>query len=167
MSSDPRVQGPISAIGVPIAEAWQQHQNAPLHIKQDNTAYVAGLILGASGYIALTLRAADFPHEYVIGYAAVTCLGLVLLASAWRGSRGAPRDFFLAFRAAAIPLTGFVAMMNFAPWLWDFYAVRLFVAAVAAGNAVRFAIAIRGAGGDARKLVKQDIANNEINWENE
>jgi len=32
---------------------------------------------------------------------------------------------------------------------------------------VRFWLAIRGTGGDARKLVKQDIADNELNWENE
>ena len=40
MSNDPHVQGPFSAVGVPVAEAWQRHQNAPPHIKKDNTAYV-------------------------------------------------------------------------------------------------------------------------------
>ena len=76
-------------------------------------------------------------------------------------------DLFLAFRAIAIPAAGFVAMMTFVPELWGFYLVRLFVVSVATGNAVRFWLAIRGAGGDARKLVTQDIADNEIDWENE
>jgi hypothetical protein len=169
MSNDPHVQGPFSAVGVPVAEAWQRHQNAPPHIKKDNTAYVGGLIVGAAGYIAVTLglQARSFPREYVIGYAAITCIGLVMVASGSRESRGMPRDLFLAFRAIAIPVAGYIAMINIVPELWDLYLVRLFTVAVATGNAVRFWLAIRGTGGDARKLVKQDIADNELNWENE
>ena len=45
--------------------------------------------------------------------------------------------------------------------------MRLFTVAVATANAVRFWLAIRGASGDARRLVKQDIADNEFDWENE
>ena len=78
-----------------------------------------------------------------------------------------PRDLFLAFRAIAIPVAGYVAMMHFMPELWDLYLVRLFTVAVATANAVRFWLAIRGASGDARRLVKQDIADNEFDWENE
>jgi hypothetical protein len=169
MSNDPRAHGPISAIVVPAAEAWQKHESAPPHIKKDNAAYAGGLIVGAAGYIAVTLgpQAQSFPREYVIGYAAVTCLGLVMVASGLRGSRGMPRDLFLAFRAVAIPIAGYVAMMNFMPELWDLYLVRLFTVAVATGNALRFWLAIRGASGDARQLVKADIAANDLDWDNE
>jgi hypothetical protein len=92
MNNDPRIHDPISAVAVPVGEAWQRHQNAPPHIRKDNTAYVGGLISGAAGYIAVTLgpQAHSFPREYVIGYAAVTCLGLVMVASGLRG--GMPRD---------------------------------------------------------------------------
>ena len=48
---DPRIQGPFSAIGVTAGDAWQKHQSAPHHIKQDNTAYVGGLIVGAAAYM--------------------------------------------------------------------------------------------------------------------
>jgi len=168
MNNDTRIHDPISAVAVPVGDAWQRHQNAPPHIKKDNTAYVGGLIVGAAGYMAVTLgpRAAQsFPREYVIGYAALTCLGLVMVASGLRG--GMPRDLFLAFRAIAIPVAGYIAMMNFMPELWDLYLVRLSTVAVATANAGRFGLAIRGAGSDARRLVKQDIAENEFDWENE
>jgi hypothetical protein len=167
MNNDIRTHDLVSAVTVPVGDAWQRHQNAPPHIKKDNTAYVGGLIVGAAGYMAVTLgpQAHSFPREYVVGYAAVTCLGLVMVASGLRG--GMPRDLFLAFRAIAIPVAGYIAMMNFMPELWDLYLVRLFTVAVATANAVRFWLAIRGTGGDARELVRQDIAENEFDWENE
>ena len=86
MNNDPRAHDLVSAVAAPVGEAWQRHQNAPPHIKKDNTAYVGGLIVGAAGYIAVTLgpQAHTFPREYVIGYAAITCLGLVMVASGLR-----------------------------------------------------------------------------------
>ena len=97
---------------------------------------MGGMIVGAAGYIAVTLgpQAHTFPREYVIGYAAITCLGLVMVASGLRGARGMPRDLFLAFRAIAIPVAGYVAMMHFMPELWHLYLVRLFTVAVATGK---------------------------------
>ena len=88
---------------------------------------------------------------------------MLLLVVGWRGSRGR-RDPLGAVLAIAVPAIGFIAAVNYAPeLLHDFY-VQALCTGIVTANAVRFAICVRGIGGNARKLVVNDINQGEWKW---
>ena len=164
--SDPQSRGPLSAIAAPIAEELAKHQALPPDKKSANHAYMGGLICGTCGYVAVTLGpyASSFPDEWKLGFAGVAGFGLLLLIVGWRGARGR-RDPLGAMFAVAVPAGGFFAVMNYAPELLDEFYVRAFCCGIVTANFVRFWIAIRGpGGGSAQKVVRQQIAQNEIVW---
>jgi hypothetical protein len=163
--SDPRIHGPLSALAAPIGEQLSQHQNLPPNKQAGNRAYCGAFLLGACGYIAVTLgpEAARYAPDWKLGFAVVAGLGLLLLVTGWRGAHGG-RDPVGAFFAVAVPLGGFLAVLTWAPNLLDFYPARAFCVAIACANVVRFCLAVRGPGGDAQKIVHRQIAQNEINW---
>lgn len=164
--SDPRIAGPLSALVVPGADAVKEHRSSPIHVQNDNRAYCGGLLLGAAGFIAVTLGsdAPNFPLGYLLGYAGAVCLGLLLLITGLRGARS-ERNPLGALLALIVPVGGFVAVSNYAPGLLDLPFARAACAGIGVANLVRFWISIRGPGsGSAEKMVRQQIAQNEIVW---
>jgi MFS family permease len=163
--SEPRIHGPLSALAAPIGEQLSQHQSLPPNKQAGNRAYLGAFLLGACGYVAVTLgpEAARYPDDWKLGFAVVAGFGLLLLVTGWRGARGG-RDIVLAFFAVAVPLGGFLAVLNWAPQVLEFYPARAFCVAIASANVVRFWLAVRGPGGDAQKIVHRQIAQNEITW---
>jgi hypothetical protein len=162
--SDPRVAGPLSAMAQPIAEELAKHQALPPDKKNANRAYVGAFLLGATGYIAFGPEVSGFPAEWNLGLVGAAGFGLLLLLVGWRGARGA-RDPLGAFFALAAPIGGFILIINYAPELLGLPFAHAFCAGVAVANLVRFWLAIRGPGiGNARKLVRQEIAENVVEW---
>jgi hypothetical protein len=164
--SDPRHQGGLmSAVAGPIAEELKQHQALPPNKQAANRAYFGTFMLSGCAYLALLdPDAASYATDFKIGLAVAGGLGLLLLVVGWRGARGA-RDPVGALFAVAVPVGGFLAVLNYAPDMLDDFYVRGFCVAIACANIVRFALAIRGPGGDAQKIVHRQIAQNEINWQ--
>jgi hypothetical protein len=161
--SDPTINGPGAIIAVPIAEAAKQHNNAPPATKASNKGYLGALLLSGSGYLAIADDFASYPDNAKLGLILVGGFGLLLLMTALR-TRSA-RDPVGAFFAVAVPVGGFLAVLNYAPDLLSDFYVRGFCVAVAAANIVRFWLAVRGPGGDAQKIVTHQIYQNEINWQ--
>ena len=97
-----------------------------------------------------------------IALAVAAVLGLLLLWTALRTH--SQREPLAAFFALAVPIGGFLAVQSWAPELLaDFY-VQGFCVAVGCANLVRFYLAVRGPGGNARKLVAKDISLGEWKW---
>jgi hypothetical protein len=164
--SDTRHQGGLSSVVAgPIAEEVKQHKALPPNKQAGNRAYLGTLLVSGCGYLAMfDPDAASYPDDFKLGLAVAAGLGLLLLVAGWRGARGA-RDPVGAFFALAVPVGGFIAVLNYAPELMDDFYVRGFCVAVAAANIVRFWLCVRGPGGDAQKIVHRQIAQNEINWQ--
>ena len=160
--NDPRGAGPLSAIAAPIAEAAAKHQALPPNKKNADRAYGGGFICGTCAMLGSEV--ADWPDEFKLGYALIFAWGVLLLVVGWRGSRGA-QDWLGAVLPIAVPAIGFIAAVNYAPpqFLQDFY-VQAFCVGVVMANAVRFAICVRGIGGNARKLVVNDINQGDWKW---
>jgi hypothetical protein len=158
--------GPISAVASAVGDEFAKHSTLPPDKKNANRAYWGGLICGTCSYLALVLapEASSFGDEWKLGFAAVFAWGVLLLVIGWRGSRGA-RDVLGAIFAIAIPAIGFIAAANYAPpdMLQATY-VRAFCCGIIAANAIRFLICVRGVGGNARKLVVNDINQGEWKW---
>ena len=163
--SEHRKSSGLAAPLVVLGDELRAHQSLPPDKKNANRAYVGGLICGTCSYLAIALGpdASGFPDEWKLGFAAVFGWGVLLLVIGWRGSRGA-RDILGAIFAIAIPAIGFIAAAKYAPdLLQDFY-VRAFCTGIIVANVVRFAICVRGVGGNARKLVVNDIDQGEWKW---
>jgi hypothetical protein len=159
--SDPRVAGPLSAIASPIAEAAAKHQALPPDKKNADRAYGGGLICGTCAMLGSEV--ASWPDEFKLGYVLIFAWGVMLLVVGWRGSRGA-RDPLGAVLAIAVPAIGFIAAANYTPQLLQDFYVQALCTGIVFANAVRFAICVRGIGGNARKLVVNDINQGEWKW---
>lgn len=157
--------GPISAAASAVGDEFAKHSALPPDKKNANRAYFGGLICGTCSYLAVSLapEASSFPDEWKLGFAAVFAWGLLLLVIGWRGSRGA-RDVLGAIFAIGIPAIGFIATANYEPDLLQDPYVRAFFTGIITANAVRCAICLRGVGGNARKLVVNDINQGEWKW---
>jgi uncharacterized membrane protein YhhN len=165
--SDPNSQGPLSAFVSPFAEAHADYRKLPLNERNGVRASWGAFLIALCSYIAMTLgpHASRYPQEWKLAYAAVAGVGLLLFVIGMRGSRGCERDPLAAIFAVVLPVGGWIALTTWLPeWRTDFY-VRGFFVAYAAANAVRFFLAIRGGGGNAQKIVHQQIAQNEIIWQ--
>jgi hypothetical protein len=159
--SDPRAAGPLSAIAAPIAEAAAKHQALPPNKKNADRAYGGGFICGTCAMLGPEV--AGWPDEFKLGYALIFGWGLLLLVVGWRGSRGM-RDPIGAVLAVAVPAIGFIAAVNYEPALLQIFYVQAFCVGVVTANVVRFVICVRGIGGNARKLVVNDINQGEWKW---
>ena len=159
--SDPRAAGPLSAIGSPIAEELAKHRALPPDKRHGNYAYGGGLICGTCAMLGSEV--AGWPDEFRIGYGLIFAWGVLLLVVGWRGSRGR-RDPLGAVLAIAVPAIGFIAAVNYAPELLQDFYVQALCTGIVTANAVRFAICVRGIGGNARKLVVKDINHGEWKW---
>jgi hypothetical protein len=155
--SDPRIVGPLSAIGVPIGDALQQHHAAQPFPKNVGLACFGAIVLG---YAAMLFAAGVFPPLVLLG---VGALGLLLFAIGVRGARG-PRDPGMALTSVATP-----AGLTAALWLLAGPQVCrnvlvLFLPFVG-GFVVRLWLSLRGLpGGNAREMVEVDIADSDWNW---
>lgn len=163
--ADPRVQGPLSALAVSVSDPLQKYQALPLDKKSEARTSAGAFLLAIAGYTAATLGpyADRFPQAWVLGWFGCAGVGLLLLIIGIRGPRG-QRDPMTAIVALAVPVGGGIAMMKWLPGAWDNFFVRGFCIAVLASCAVRFWMATRSAGANAQKIVRQQIAQNEINW---
>ena len=159
--SDPQIRGPLSAIAMPIAEGLAKHQALPPDKKNANHAGLGGfcwrdwLCHVRSRDIKLSRRVETRP-----GWRG--CFGLLLLVVGARGARGT-RDP-LAALFALVPIGGFFAVMNYAPDLLGL-PLRTILRRRRGREPVRFWMAIRGPGsGNAQNLVRQEIAENVVDW---
>ena len=173
--TDQRIQGPLSALVVPIADTINQHRQSPPY--QRNLLYAswrAGLLAWCaytavmagvtSSPLADTLA---LPHSILIGWAACAGLGLLLLITGLRNTRG-PRDVMAAVWWAAVMagcswLLENDAYPNWGP-LTDFLLKGCYLGMLAS-SAARFWINVRGMGGSAAGMVAANIAANEFTWD--
>jgi hypothetical protein len=167
--SDPRAQGPLSAIAVPIADGVAQHLAATPH--QKNLSYAswgAGLLTWCA-YLAVMLGHAvhQFPAWVPIAWAVAVTLGLLMLAVGLHNARG-PRDimaavWWAAVAAGCIALLWYEAYPDWGP-LAAFLIKGCYLGMLATA-VVRFWIAVRGiGGGKIAKLVTKQKAHGDADF---
>ena len=74
------------------------------------------------------------------------------------------REPLAAFFALVEGVGLYLAVHSWAPQLLDAFYVQAFFVAIGCANLVRFYLAVRGLGGNARKLVVNDINQGEWKW---
>lgn len=152
----------MSAVSGVLSEEFKQHAHATPAVKASNRGYLGAFLLSGSGYLFVTDDFASYPQELKIGLAVTAVLGLLLLWTALRTQ--SQREPLAAFFALAVPIGGYIAVRSWAPELLNDFYVQGFCVAVGCANAVRFYLAVRGPGGNARKLVAKDISVGEWKW---
>ena len=139
----------------PIAEELAKHRAQPPDKRHGNYALWRRPDL-RNLCDCFSSEVAGWPDEFRIGYGLIFAWGVLLLVVGWRGSRGR-RDPLGAVLAIAVPAIGFIAAVNYAPELLQDFYVQALCTGIVTANVVRFAICVRGIGGNARKLVVNDI----------
>ena len=101
-------KGPMSALGIPIAEALQKHAALPPYEKAVARASTGAGLLGFCGYAGWMFgpAAATIAPPMLLGCAGLAAFGLLLLVTGLRNTRGGPRDVMGAFWALAAPVGG-------------------------------------------------------------
>jgi hypothetical protein len=124
--TDPRIQGPLSAIGVPIADTVTQHrQLQPYQRSLVHASWGAGLLAWCA-YTGVTfgpeLEQIEFPPSVFIGWSICAGLGLLLLVvGLLRNTRG-PRDVMAALWWAAVMAgCGWLLWNEAYPRIGEFY----------------------------------------------
>jgi hypothetical protein len=150
--TDQRIQDPLAALVVPIADTINQHRQSPPY--QRNLLYAswgAGLLAWCA-YTGLTfgpeLKQIEFPPSVLAGWAVCAGLGLLLLITGLRNTRG-PRDVVAAVWWAAI-IAGCSWLLGndaYPDWgsLSDFLLKGCYLGMLAS-SAARFWINVRGMG---------------------
>lgn len=167
--SDPRVQGPLSAIGVPIAESIAEHQRLPPYEKNVARATLGAGLLTWCGYLAAAFGdgARQFSDVVLWVWAGCALLGLLWLAVGLRNARG-PREMMAAFwSGAVVAVCGWLLWHEAYPSGWGplgAFILKGCYLAMLTSCAVRFWLAVRGMPGDARKIVRQQIEENRVVW---
>lgn len=164
--SDPRVQGPISVVAVPLADALAKHAALPPFQKNMARAAFGAGLLTLCAYTAVTLGkyAQTCPPLYLLIWTAAAGLGVLLLIVGVRGAQG-QRDVMAAFWPVVVLAGCGWALWHFGgPAIFrDFY-VRGFGLALLASTAVRAWLAMRGVSGNAEQMVRQQVEQNEVPW---
>lgn len=164
--SDPRIQGPLSAIAVPLGDELAQHAASPPFEKNMARASFGAGLLTACGYAAATLGPVvhNYPPYYPLVWVGLVGFGLLLLVVGVRGARG-PRDIMAAFWPAATLAGGGWALWHFfGPEIFDDFYVRGGSLTLLVSGLVRIWLALRGTGGGASKLVRQQIEQDRVEW---
>jgi hypothetical protein len=154
--------GPISAVASAVGDEFARHANATPAVKASNRGYVGAFLVSGCGYLFIADDFASYPEDVKIALAVAAVLGLLLLWTALRTHN--QREPLAAFFALAVPIGGLLAVLSWAPQLLDDFYVQGFCVAVGCANLVRFYLAVRGVGGNARKLVVNDINQGEWKW---
>ena len=173
--TDQRVQDPLAALGVSVADTINQHQQSPPYLRNlYYTSWGAGLLAWCvyvavmagvtSSPLADTL---ELPSSILIGWAVCAGLGLLLLVAGLRNTRG-PRDVMAALWWAAV-MAGCGWLLGndaYPDWgsLSDFLLKGCYLGMLAS-SAARFWINVRGMGGSAAGMVAANIAANEFTWD--
>src|SRR5271155_3348106 len=115
--SDPRIQGPLSAVAVPLADALAKHAALPPFQKNVSRAAFGAGLLTLCGYAAVTFGPAvhRYPLYYPLVWAGLVGFGLLLLVVGVRNARG-PSDVMHAFWAIAVP-AGCAGALWYFGWL--------------------------------------------------
>jgi hypothetical protein len=154
--------GPLSAAASAIGDEFRRDASAAPADKASNRGYLGSFLLSGSAFLFVADDFASYPQELEIALAVAAVLGLLLLLAALRIR--SQRQPVAAFFAVAVPVGGFLAVQSWAPeLLTDFY-VQAFCVAVGCANLTRLYLALRGPGGNARKLVVNDINQGEWKW---
>ena len=153
---------PVAATVSIVGEEFKKHAHATPAVKASNHGYLGAFLVSGAGYLFIADDFANYPEELKIGLAVAAVLGLLLLGTALR--MHSQREPLAAFFALAVPIGGFLAVQSWAPQLLGDFYVRGFCVAVGCANLVRFYLAVRGATGNARKLVAKDISLGEWKW---
>jgi len=124
------------------------------------------MIASAYSYAAVTFGPVvhSYPPYYPLVWAGLVGFGFLLLIVGVRNARG-PSDVMHAFWAIAVP-AGCAGALWYFGWLalLDNVYVRGFVYAIGAASIVRVWLALRGTSGDAAKIVRQQIEQNDVVW---
>ena len=161
--SDPRVQGPLSAIAAPIAEAIAQHNALPPD--QKNRARASG----GAGLIVFCLYALiTAPHLVFSGLIVLAIwAGLAAFGALWLyvGVRAAigPRDIMAAFWSG-VGILFFLGLMVFGAylpndWLLTNFLLKGLYIGSAAASAMRLYLAVRGMPGGSLEQVRAQQAH--------
>ena len=156
--SDPRIQGPLSAIAVVIADTQQAHEKLPPHTQSAMRAVYGAQLLCAAWYFGM--KAHLVPPMLYLGAGGI---GLMMILAGLSEARG-NGDKLAPVWALAVPALGAWAVMHWVPGLWrDGFGHGLCLVFLS-GAAVRLLIALRGPGVDARQMVAQNINDQEWRW---
>ena len=161
MAGDPRIVGPLSAIGVTIGDAGQKFAASTPVQKSVGLACFGAIVLGYEGALLPYLR--DVSPLVLLGGGLVAAVFVVI---GMRGARGM-RDPFMALTSIGTP-----ALLAAGVWfLWGPRAfhneafLRFFAIPFAIGFALRLFLSLRGLPGGAQKMVAANIAANEFDWD--
>jgi apolipoprotein N-acyltransferase len=177
--SDPRIQGPLSILGVAIGDGIneamarrQRRASIPAQQKNVGRAVLGAGVLAGCAYVVVfaeallgekfSLLVAEFqraPHDppfMLVAWLAALVFGAGYLWIGWRGAQDGPDAAFAAFCSVALPAGGGVLVALYAPGLLADPWGRGGCFVVAVMCAMRFWLATR-AGGDAEAPVKRNI----------
>lgn len=154
--------GLFSAVTGTVGEELKQHAHAPPAVKASNRGYCGALLLSGAGYLFIADDFASYANDLRIALAVAAVLGLVLLWTALRTH--SQREPLAAFYALVEGIGLFLAVHSWAPQLLEAFYVQAFFVAIGCANLVRFYLAVRGPGGNARNLVAKDISVGEWKW---
>lgn len=166
--SDPRIAGPLSAIGTPIAESAQRFAASGPFNQAVGLACFGAIFLAFCGETAAALGTAALARWSPVAlavFAGVAGVGLLLLVVGWRGARG-PRNAVMALTSIATPcLLAAGVWCIWGPQAFHNPLVQWIGAPFLIGFAVRLVLSLRGISGNARKMVDQNIKANELDWD--
>ena len=156
MSGSHNSPGLISAASGVVSDEFKQHAHAPPAVKASNRGYLGAFLLSGSGYLFVADDDfVSYPQDLKIALAVAAVLGLLLLWTALRSHN--QREPLVAFFALAEGGGLFLAVHSWAPELLTSFYVQAFFVALGCANLARLYLAVRGPGGNARKLVVNDI----------
>jgi amino acid transporter len=160
MAGDPRIVGPLSALGVTIGDAGQKFSASTPFQKSVGLSCFGAIVLGYIGALFPYLR--DVPPLVLLGVGLVAAVFVVI---GMRGARGM-RDPFMAMTSIGTP-----ALLAAGVWcLWGPQAfhneafLRLLAIPFALGFALRLFLSLRGVSGNAQRNVQRHIEQNQMVW---
>jgi hypothetical protein len=165
MNSDPRLAGPLSAIGTPIADSAQRFAaSGPFH-QSVGIACLGAIALAFVGETAAALGTVALSRWSPVAlavFAGVAGVGLLLLVIGWRGARG-PRNAVMALTSVATPgLLAAGVWCIWGPLAFHNPLAHLLGVPFLIGFAVRFVLATKGIPGDARRMVNRQIQQTRV-----
>jgi len=160
MNSGP--QGPLSAVGLPIAESAQRFAASGPGQQSIGLACLGSIVLSFCGETWAAVGSAALSSWWFAGGAGV---GLLLLVVGWRGARG-PRNAVMALTSIATPcLLAAGVWCIWGPQAFHNAAVQWVSFPFLIGFSLRLVLSLRGISGNARKMVDQNIKANELDWD--
>jgi hypothetical protein len=162
--SDPRIQGPLSILGVTAGDAGQKFAASTPFQKFVGLACLGAVVLGFCGFFAEAMFTPGTSPTARLVFCGIAAVAFLLLGIGVRYARG-PRDPIMALTSIATPAG--LALGLWCIWgpqvfhngLVEFFGIPFLI-----GFALRLFLSLRGMPGDAQRNVQRHIQQNEVVW---